>query len=69
TVVRASTTETTALGAAWLAGLQAGVFASLEEVAGHWAQDAKFNAKMPAPRREELYAGWQAAVARVRTGV
>ncbi|HEY0972998.1 MAG TPA: glycerol kinase GlpK [Solimonas sp.] len=66
-VVRPQTVETTALGAAFLAGLQAGVYGSLEEIAALWQAQARFAPKMPATRAEALYAGWRDAVARVRS--
>jgi glycerol kinase len=66
-VDRPAVTETTALGAAYLAGLQTGLFPSTDEVAGQWRREAQFTPKMPAEHREDLYAAWLAAVARVRT--
>jgi glycerol kinase len=66
-VERPVVTETTALGAAYLAGLQAGVFASANDIAGRWRRDRLFEPRMAADRREALYAGWQAAVRRVRS--
>jgi glycerol kinase len=60
--------ETTALGAAYLAGLNQGLFADLEAVAAQWQCDARFEPQMAAEERDERYAGWQDAVARVRTG-
>jgi glycerol kinase len=65
-VVRPQTVETTALGAAQLAGLQAGVYASLEELGELWREDKRFEPKLPAQRADELYAGWLKAVERVR---
>ncbi len=65
-VVRPQTVETTALGAAQLAGLQAGVYASLEELSEQWQLDRRFEPKLPAQRADELYAGWLKAVGRVR---
>ena len=66
-VVRPETVETTALGAAFLAGLQAGVYGSLEEISKLWQMDRRFKPKLPSRRADELYAGWQKAVARVKT--
>jgi glycerol kinase len=66
-VVRPTTVETTALGAAFLAGLQAGVYGSLEEIAALWSADARFVPQMSAERADRLRAGWVDAVARVRT--
>ena len=65
-VERPVVTETTALGAAYLAGLQAGIFASTADIAQHWQRDRLFEPKMKAAERERLYAGWLDAVARVR---
>jgi glycerol kinase len=66
-VERPANTESTVLGAAWLAGLQSGVYGSLDEVSALWASDAVFTPSMSADRRADLYAGWQQAVARVRS--
>ena len=59
--------ESTVLGAAWLAGLQCGVYASTDEIAELWASDAVFAPQMPDEQRAVLYAGWQDAVRRVRS--
>lgn len=64
-VERPDITETTALGAAYLAGLQAGWFASLEEVQNQWQSERLFKPAMPEFERDQHYSGWQAAVARV----
>ncbi|HLA18555.1 MAG TPA: glycerol kinase GlpK [Dehalococcoidia bacterium] len=63
-VVRPAVTETTALGAAYLAGLATGFWKSAAEVAANWRMDRRFSPQMPAERREELYAGWKRAVDR-----
>ena len=60
-------TETTALGAAFLAGLSGGVFASIEEVCVLWKEQAEFNPKMKDTERNALYNGWLDTVSRVRT--
>ena len=65
-VERPANVESTVLGAAYLAGLQSGVIDSVEQVAGLWQREALFEPAMSDARREELLAGWQAAVARVR---
>lgn len=57
--------ETTALGAAYLAGLQAGVFGSMAELAGQWQSAARFEPKLPAAERETLLRGWHEAVERL----
>jgi glycerol kinase len=56
--------ETTALGAAWLAGMRAGVYPGPAEFARTWALDRRFEPAMDAGVREEKYAGWRDAVAR-----
>jgi glycerol kinase len=64
-VLRPQTVETTALGAAQLAGLQVGVYASLEEIGALWRVDRRFEPKLGRERADTLYAGWREAVARV----
>jgi glycerol kinase len=66
-VERPAYVESTVLGAAYLAGLQSGVFGSTDEVGGLWTRDAVFKPRMEAARRDSLYAGWQEAVRRVRS--
>ncbi len=67
-VERPRVTETTALGAAYLAGLGAGVYASTAEIARRWKSERRFRpvAKQGA-QRERLYRGWRQAVQRVRS--
>jgi glycerol kinase len=65
-IVRPADAETTALGAAYLAGLATGFFKSLGELEQFWRADKIWEPKMPAQRREELYSGWKRAVARCR---
>ena len=57
TVERPIETETTALGAAYLAGLQAGVFESLDDISQLWGSDLKFNASMAEPNRKRIIVG------------
>ncbi len=64
---RPRVTETTALGAAYLAGLSAGVYASLDEVAALWGCEQGFDSQMAEVDRERRYHGWKRAVSRVRT--
>ena len=66
-VERPKVTETTALGAAFLAGLQAGLWPSLEALSSTWALDRAFRPAEGAASRDRRYAGWQDAVRRVRT--
>jgi glycerol kinase len=56
--------ETTALGAAYLAGLAVGYWSSLEEVARNWALDREFAPARPRRECDRLYAGWKKAVGR-----
>ena len=65
-VVRSSVPETTALGAAYLAGLGVGLWSSLDDVASRWRSDRTFEPRMPAAERDELYAGWKRAVELVK---
>ena len=66
-VVRPQTVETTALGAAFLAGLQVGVYASLDEISKLWQAEAQFKPMMKSVKADGLYAGWREAVARVKS--
>jgi glycerol kinase len=66
-VDRPKVIETTAAGAAFLAGLGVGFWRSQAELAQARRRDKRFAPKMPAEAREALYAGWRTAVARVRT--
>jgi len=66
-VVRPTITETTAFGAACLAGLGCGVFGSLDEIAALWRADARREPNLAADRRREELAGWHRAVARARS--
>jgi glycerol kinase len=63
-VVRPLVRETTALGAAYLAGLAVGYWSSREEIAHNWAVGRRFLPAMDGSRREALYADWRRAVAR-----
>ena len=65
-VVRPVVTETTALGAAYLAGLAVGFWKNEREIASQWQIEKKFEPRMKRSERERLYAGWKDAVARVR---
>ena len=66
-VDRPENTETTAQGAAWLAGFRAGICAGPEEFAGAWRLERRFEPQMPADRRDALYERWGRAVAAVQT--
>src|SRR5260370_34747465 len=65
-VQRPTVAETTALGAAYLAGIATGFWGSAEEVAEHWAINRTFEPKMGADEREDLYANWKRTVGRSR---
>jgi glycerol kinase len=65
-VQRPAITETTALGAAYLAGLAVGYWSGPGELASQWQVDAEFKPAMPAEQRDSLYAGWQRAVKRAQ---
>ncbi len=64
TVRRPVVAETTALGAAYLAGLAVGYWKSTDDVAANWALDREFRPAMPKAQSEKLYAGWKKAVGR-----
>lgn len=61
-IERAKTNETTAIGAAYLAGLAIGFWQDYTELASHWQHDQLFESKMPADVRDLLYKGWRKAV-------
>ena len=65
-VVRPAFLETTALGAAFLAGLATGYWSGTEELEQFWSVDRTFEPTMDVSRRDELYAGWKNAVARAQ---
>ncbi|MCK4514473.1 MAG: glycerol kinase, partial [Spirochaetaceae bacterium] len=64
-VERPRVAETTALGAAYLAGLAVGYWDSLDEISDRWELDRRFEPSMSANRREDLYGNWKRAVERV----
>ena len=61
-VVRPAVTETTALGAAYLAGLSSGVYANTDELSAMWRVERRFLPTLSATRAEELMAQWEHAV-------
>ncbi len=61
-VVRPKVTETTALGAAYLAGLAVGTYKNLDELAAQWQVERRFLPTMPRERAAELMANWEHAV-------
>jgi glycerol kinase len=64
TVERPKVTETTALGAAYLAGLGAGLFRDQKDIALRWALDRRFKPALAKAERDRLYSGWRSVVAR-----
>jgi len=65
-IVRPADIETTALGAAYLAGLAVGHWKSTEELEKFWQAEQSFEPQLDEGGREELYDGWKKAVARAR---
>jgi glycerol kinase len=65
-VVRPACLETTALGAAYLAGLAVGFWKDAGDVTKNWAEETRFSPKIPAAQRDEMYAGWLRAVERAK---
>ena len=63
-VIRPQVAETTALGAAYAAGLAVGFWKNLDELRLNWGKDKEWNPQMEASKREGLYAGWKKAVSR-----
>ncbi len=64
-IERPKVTETTALGAALLAGLQQGLFENVEQAAKYWQVESKFSPQMSAESRDRHYQGWLAALDKV----
>ena len=67
-VVRPRVTETTALGAAYLAGLAVGFWASREEIAAQWQAERRFEPQMVDARRSALMARWARAIEHAKAG-
>jgi glycerol kinase len=63
-VIRPKVAETTALGAAYAAGLAVGFWKDYEALRANWGKDKEWKPSMPAQKREALYAGWKKAVTR-----
>jgi glycerol kinase len=63
-VVRPKVAETTALGAAYAAGLAVGFWKDFDELRANWGRDREWTPRMDAARREKLYAEWKKAVTR-----
>ena len=65
-VVRAANPETTAMGAAYLAGLAVGFYKSTDEIASQWGSDRTFEPKIEDDERQKLRAGWNKALERAK---
>ncbi len=61
-VIRSGITETTSLGAAYMAGLAVGIWENISELNKNWKADRTWNPQMDITSREQLYKGWQKAV-------
>jgi glycerol kinase len=68
-VVRPAVTETTALGAAYLAGLAAGFWPSLDAITGQWRVDRRFEPRMPRSAAAALRSRWSDALQRAKAWV
>jgi glycerol kinase len=66
-VYRPRITETTALGAAYMAGLHIGVFESLESLSSKWQLERTFSPEKNEQWREQQYKGWEKAIERTRS--
>jgi len=66
-VARPTCVETSALGVAYLAGLQANIYQSLHELTQMWQCDQRFTPSIDKPLRDQLYGGWLEAVSKVQT--
>ena len=64
-VIRAYTTETTGLGAAYLAGLTLGIWKDIDELRSIWHAGVRYEPRMSEEQRTALYDGWQSAVSKV----
>jgi glycerol kinase len=65
-VVRAANPETTAMGAAYLAGLAVGYYKSTDEISSQWASDRTFEPKIGSDDRQKLREGWNKALERAK---
>ena len=63
-VIRPKVAETTALGAAYAAGLATGYWSNLDDLRQNWGVDRTWEPRMPAAQRDELYRNWKRAVER-----
>ncbi len=63
-VIRPTVAETTALGAAYAAGLAVGFWAKVDDLRANWGKDKEWKPAMPEDKREKIYKGWKKAVTR-----
>jgi glycerol kinase len=63
-VIRPRVIETTALGAAYAAGLAVGYWADQADLVNHWSIDERWTSRISSERREQMYRSWQKAVGR-----
>lgn len=66
-IIRPMVAETTALGAAYLAGLATGYYKDIEEVRCNWMKDKEFRPQIKEEQRQKLYDGWKDCVNRIRS--
>ena len=66
-ILRPKVQETTALGAAFMAGLQIGVYKSLKDISKNWHLDKNFTPKIKPKERNNLVKGWTAAIKKTLT--
>ena len=59
--------ETTALGAAYLAGLGAGIFKNIGDISATWKKSRRYEPSMPAEHRSKIYSGWLDCIGRVKS--
>ncbi len=64
-IIRPKVAETTALGAAYLAGLAVGYYQDVDEIQSNWQRDKEFAPRFREEEREHLYAGWKDCVKRI----
>ncbi len=65
-IIRPKVAETTALGAAYLAGLAVGYYQDIEEIKCNWMKDKEFQPRLEDDKRKKLYDGWKECVGRIK---
>jgi len=68
-VIRSKISETSALGAAFLAGIAVGIYQNEDECAALWQEDRCFNPQLPYSQAQERLKQWETGVSRVRSKV